>query len=138
MIRDGRLVRKSLALRAAIPPDPEVEESKPRWRMCIPDVFSIRNSTVQRYLEPIVHEIKVSRADLCITAPEEMYIRADCRQSTVSNHGPFRYPFRSFAGSFFKSGTQRGADCRELPLKRSPELVRLGDYVAFQRGCPRH
>jgi hypothetical protein len=32
--------------------------------MCIPDVFSIRNSTVQAYLEPIVHEIKVSRADV--------------------------------------------------------------------------
>jgi len=30
----------------------------------MPDVFSIRNSTVQAYLEPMVHEIKVSRADL--------------------------------------------------------------------------
>lgn len=28
------------------------------------DVFSIRNSSVQAYLEPVVHEIKVSRADL--------------------------------------------------------------------------
>jgi hypothetical protein len=64
MIRDGRIVWKSLALRAALPPDPEVEESKHRWRMCIPDVFSIRNSTVHAYLEPIVHEIKVSRADV--------------------------------------------------------------------------
>jgi hypothetical protein len=32
--------------------------------MCIPDVFSIRNSSVPAYLEPIVHEIKVSRADV--------------------------------------------------------------------------
>jgi hypothetical protein len=32
--------------------------------MAMPDVFSIRNSSVQAYLEPIVHEIKVSRADL--------------------------------------------------------------------------
>ena len=30
----------------------------------MPDVFSIRNSSKQEYLEPIVHEIKVSRADL--------------------------------------------------------------------------
>ena len=29
-----------------------------------PDVFSIRNTSVEAYLEPIVHEIKVSRADL--------------------------------------------------------------------------
>jgi hypothetical protein len=32
--------------------------------MCIPDVFSIRKTTRQDYLEPIVHEIKVNRADL--------------------------------------------------------------------------
>jgi hypothetical protein len=32
--------------------------------MCIPDVFSIRNTTVPGYLEPVVHEIKVARADL--------------------------------------------------------------------------
>jgi hypothetical protein len=32
--------------------------------MTKPDVFSIRNSSVQAYLEPIVHEIKVSRCDL--------------------------------------------------------------------------
>lgn len=32
--------------------------------MCRPDVFSIRNTTVASYVEPIVHEIKVSRADL--------------------------------------------------------------------------
>jgi len=30
----------------------------------MPDVFSIRNSSRQEYVEPIVHEIKVGRADL--------------------------------------------------------------------------
>ena len=30
----------------------------------MPDVFSIRHTTVEDYVEPIVHEIKVSRADL--------------------------------------------------------------------------
>jgi hypothetical protein len=30
----------------------------------MPDVFSIRNSSVESYLEPVVHEIKVNRADL--------------------------------------------------------------------------
>ncbi len=29
-----------------------------------PDVFSVRHTTVEAYLEPVVHEIKVSRADL--------------------------------------------------------------------------
>ena len=64
MIRDGRIVWKGLALRAALPPESEEAEPKARWRMCIPDVFSIRNTTVPGYLEPVVHEIKVARADL--------------------------------------------------------------------------
>ncbi len=40
------------------PPD------KVRWRMARPDVFSVRHTSVERYLQPMVHEIKVSRADL--------------------------------------------------------------------------
>lgn len=34
------------------------------WCMAMPDVFSIRRSSVEAYLQPVVHEIKVSRADL--------------------------------------------------------------------------
>jgi len=34
------------------------------WRLARPDVFSIRNTSVRAYLQPVVHEIKVSRADL--------------------------------------------------------------------------
>ena len=34
------------------------------WRMARPDVFSVRNTTVEGYLQPMVHEVKVSRADL--------------------------------------------------------------------------
>jgi hypothetical protein len=34
------------------------------WCMACPDVFSIRRSSVEAYLQPVVHEIKVSRADL--------------------------------------------------------------------------
>jgi hypothetical protein len=34
------------------------------WVVAMPDVFSIRHTTVEAYLEPTVHEIKVSRADL--------------------------------------------------------------------------
>ena len=32
--------------------------------MVRPDVFSIRNTTVEAYVDPIVHEIKVKRSDL--------------------------------------------------------------------------
>lgn len=34
------------------------------WRLARPDVFSIRSTSVEAYLQPAVHEIKVSRADL--------------------------------------------------------------------------
>jgi hypothetical protein len=61
MLRDGRVVWKNLCLRAWLPPE---ADTAGRWTMTKPDVFSIRNSSVQAYLEPIVHEIKVSRGDL--------------------------------------------------------------------------
>lgn len=61
MLRDGRIVWTDLSIRARLPSAPE--EAK-RWKICMPDVFSIRNTTVAGYLEPVVHEIKVSRADL--------------------------------------------------------------------------
>lgn len=35
-----------------------------RWVMAMPDVYSIRHTTVEDYLAPTVHEIKVNRADL--------------------------------------------------------------------------
>jgi len=35
-----------------------------QWLHLKPDVFSIRNTTVEDYLEPLAFEIKVSRADL--------------------------------------------------------------------------
>jgi hypothetical protein len=61
MLKDGRLVWTNLSLRAKVT---LLEEEQGTWRYCMPDVFSIRNSSVQAYLEPVVHEIKVNRADL--------------------------------------------------------------------------
>ena len=61
MLRDGRIVWTDLSIRARLPTEPE---ERTRWKVCMPDVFSIRNTTVAGYLEPVVHEIKVSRADL--------------------------------------------------------------------------
>ena len=55
MTRSGRLAWRGLSLRA------RVGEG---WVMAMPDVYSIRHTTVEAYLEPIVHEIKVRRADL--------------------------------------------------------------------------
>lgn len=58
MQRAGRIAWRGVRLRAP----PSVEGGK--WTMAMPDVFSIRHTTVEDYVEPIVHEIKVRRADL--------------------------------------------------------------------------
>ncbi|HEY4066998.1 MAG TPA: hypothetical protein VGM74_08905 [Burkholderiaceae bacterium] len=58
----GRIVWRELSLLAEAG---AVEEGAAKvWRSARPDVFSIRNTTVAAYLQPMVHEIKVSRADL--------------------------------------------------------------------------
>lgn len=94
LLREGRIVWTGLAVRARLPPATGVapagdgaERSRDgpdtwsadhgfmldgeppapasaRWKICKPDLFSIRNTTVAAYLQPVVHEIKVSRADL--------------------------------------------------------------------------
>ena len=61
LLRAGRVVWTNLSLRARLPSAPE---EPARWKVCKPDVFSVRNTTVAAYLQPVVHEIKVSRADL--------------------------------------------------------------------------
>lgn len=69
----GRLAWTNLSLRVdvqqAVPaPDPSAPEAalpkKAKWLLAQPDVFSLRNSSAQRHLRCVVHEIKVSRADV--------------------------------------------------------------------------
>jgi hypothetical protein len=92
MQRAGRIVWRGLSLRAplarggpagAAPPAPEQQapdeaclpgfDPEPpasglapaaRWVLARPDVYSIRPSTREDLVEPVVHEIKVTRADL--------------------------------------------------------------------------
>ncbi len=64
MQRAGRVVWRGISLRAPLPGNSDGEGGGTRWAMAMPDVFSIRHTTVEAYLEPVVHEIKVSRADL--------------------------------------------------------------------------
>lgn len=69
MARAGRLAWTGLSLRAQVPSG---DEAKPlRWCIARPDVFSIRHTSVESYVEPIVHEIKVRRADLLADLRQE-------------------------------------------------------------------
>lgn len=69
MARAGRLAWTGLSLRAQVATG---DADKPlRWCIARPDVFSIRNTSVETYVEPIVHEIKVRRADLLADLKQE-------------------------------------------------------------------
>ena len=60
MQRAGRIAWRNLSLRA-----PPISADAPTtWPVVRPDVFSIRPSTVEDYVEPVAHEVKVRRADL--------------------------------------------------------------------------
>jgi hypothetical protein len=70
MTRSGRLAWRGLSLRAKV---------NDAWVMSMPDVFSVRHTTVEAYLQPIVHEIKVNRADvlsdLRVQAKRDAYLQ---------------------------------------------------------------
>ena len=69
MCRAGRLAWRGLSLRAQVPTD---DAAKPlRWCIARPDVFSIRHTSVESYVEPIVHEVKVRRSDLLADLKQE-------------------------------------------------------------------
>ncbi|MBL0086837.1 MAG: hypothetical protein IPP44_09165 [Ideonella sp.] len=63
MQRAGRVVWRGLSLRARVG-ECDQDADQARWAMAMPDVYSIRHTTVEAYVEPVVHEIKVRRADL--------------------------------------------------------------------------
>jgi hypothetical protein len=60
MQRAGRVVWRGLSLRAPLAGD----DATTTWAIAMPDVFSIRHTAVEDCAEPIVHEVKVWRADL--------------------------------------------------------------------------
>ena len=66
MTRAGRLAWRGLSLRAKLPDAATADGATVAgaWVVAMPDVFSIRHTTVEAYVEPIVHEIKVRRSDL--------------------------------------------------------------------------
>lgn len=75
MHRSGRWVWRGLGIRAPLAPAPTgpsmpqdrplaPEQALTRWVLALPDLFSVRNTTVEAYLEPVIHEIKVRRGDL--------------------------------------------------------------------------
>ena len=107
LLAAGRIVWRELSLRARINGEPASpaedtlwfddalddpgqqphHQGKGSWRMARPDVFSVRRTSVEDYLQPMVHEVKVSRADLLSdlrrAAKRESYQRLSCETHYV-------------------------------------------------------
>lgn len=62
LVLAGRLAWRGLALRVPLPRTDAPDAVD--WVVACPDVFSIRRSSREDRLEPVVHEIKVRRSDL--------------------------------------------------------------------------
>lgn len=60
MTRNGRLAWCGLRLRVEL----AQKEGGIRWGVAKPDVFSIRNTSVEGYAQPVVHQIIAERSDL--------------------------------------------------------------------------
>ncbi len=149
MARAGRVVWTGLSLRAQVPmavaaPIPaavqvhfesrDVHPANPfanaaaaaaRWVIAMPDVFSIRNTTVEAYLHPVVHEIKVRRADLLGDLK-----KPDKRAAYLDLGGECWYVL--------------GADARGRPIGSADEIppecgvmLALGNRLTVARPAPR-
>jgi hypothetical protein len=123
MARAGRLAWTGLNLRAQVATG---DAAKPlRWCIARPDVFSIRHTSVESYVEPVVHEIKVRRADLL----------ADLRQESK------RAAYRDLGECWYVLGTDaRGrsiAEPEEVPPECGVLLVQPGDRFTVARPAQR-
>ena len=111
MTRAGRLAWRGLSLRAKV---------ADAWTLAMPDVFSIRHTTVEAYLEPIVHEVKVSRADLL----------GDLRQPNK------RAAYRELCSECWYVLRAGIADVDEIPVECGV-LVADADGLIVERPAPR-
>jgi hypothetical protein len=130
MARAGRIAWRGLSLRAPLKrpvaapageagPMPPAHET--RWAMAMPDVFSLRHTTVEAYLEPIVHEVKVRRADLLsdVRNPSK-------REAYLALSGQCWYVLAAGIG-----------DERDVPAECGV-MVQRGNALEVLRPAPRH
>ena len=88
---------------------------RPRWLIACPDVFSLRHTSVEAYVEPTVHEIKVSRADLLGDLK-----RPDKRAAYLQMGGACWYVL--------------GRDAKDRPIARAEEVPRECGVLQLEEG----
>jgi hypothetical protein len=152
MQRAGRVVWRGLSLRAPLPAHAAAtdepaqtaiggEPTEPaaiRWVIAMPDVFSIRHTTVEDYVEPVVHEIKVRRADLLADLR-----RADKGAAYAALGSECWYVLAEGIARADEVPAQYGvmiASARQLevarPAPRLPRRIAFNTWMALARAVP--
>jgi hypothetical protein len=125
MSRAGRVAWRGLSLRAQVPAQASAVDEQPmRWCIAKPDVFSIRNTSVATYVDPVVHEVKVRRADLLSD------LRNEAKRAAYLDLGECWYVL--------------GCDARGRPIAQVDEIppecgvmMLEGDRLTVGRAAPR-
>jgi len=141
MARAGRLAWTGLGLRAQVATG---DEAKPlRWCVARPDVFSIRHTSVESYVEPIVHEVKVRRADLLSD------LKLDAKRGSYRDLGECWYVLGADArGRCIAAPEEVPAECGVLVVegsrlqvarpapKRARQALPFGIWMALAKSTP--
>jgi hypothetical protein len=140
MGRAGRLAWRGLGLRALAA---EEGGGAARWCVARPDVFSIRNTSVASYVDPIVHEVKVRRADLLAD------LRRTAKRAAYLHLGECWYVLGFDAkGRCIAEPEEVPAECGVLVLehgrlvvaraapRRSRESLPFGVWMALAKATP--
>ena len=117
-------------------------QGKTSWRMARPDVFSVRHTSVEDYLQPMVHEVKISRADLLSdlrhAAKRESYQWLSCETYYVFPAGvaePDEVP-QEF-GVWVLNGTiETGTLDLLRPARHAPCKLPFAAWMALARASP--
>jgi hypothetical protein len=121
---------------------PQPPRGKVSWRVARPDVFSVRHTSVEDYLQPMVHEVKVSRADLLSdlrhAAKRESYQWLSCETYYVFPAGvaePEEVPDEF--GVWVLNGTiEAGTLDLVRPARHAPCKLPFAVWMALAKAAP--
>ena len=112
------------------------------WRVARPDVFSVRRTTIEDYLQPMIHEIKSSRADLLAdlrqAAKRESYQWLSCETYFVIPAGvaePQEIP-ESFGVWLLNGPIDTGTLELARPARHVPCKLPFAVWMALAKATP--
>jgi hypothetical protein len=123
---------------------PPLYPGRTSWRIARPDVFSVRNTSVEAYLQPMVHEVKVSRPDLLSdlrhAAKRESYQWLSCETYYVFPTGiaELHEIPEAFGVWTLNGSVEDGALELIRPARHSPRKLPFAVWMALSKATPAH